>query len=106
MAAVGEAGIFFPGRADAETGAIQVAFEFGHTAAAGVIAGEVESGTSAVGRVGWIAGNACVWRSGIDTPGICSRSCIDISQRVSCLHLEGVAAGGQAGIALWGWCRR
>src|SRR5205814_795944 len=69
-------------------------------AAARVGAGEAEAGARAAARVGRVGGDRRVRRGRVDQPGEAVGARVDIAGLVDRPHIEGVAAVGEAAVAL------
>src|SRR5262249_159527 len=100
MAAVGERRGGVRAGAGREAATVDLALEAGHTRAARVTAGERERRRGVGIRVRGIAGARGSWGGRVHHPGVRRGRGILVRGRVEGLHLERVATGRQAGIAL------
>ncbi len=97
MAAVGQAGVALGRRADGESGGVEFALE----GAACFVAAEGERGCHAVGQRRRLGLDGCFGRrDSTDRPDVFGRSGVGIARCIGGPHLEGVGAGGQAGVVL------
>ncbi len=96
VGAVGQTGVRLRAGAAAETTAIQLALK-GRTS---FVAGEAETGISAIARIGRLIRDGGVRRYGVNGPVVAGRRRVSVAGAILSPYLKGVGAVGQAGVRL------